>query len=843
MNRLRNFISGSPEYDDDNYPPDNQNNNNANNNNQSSWSSKYGYNNNNNSKQQRSQYHNNNNNNDDLYLSDDDDWGMSTSFSTPNTLRERDRYGHTTAGGHGQQQQFSMEGRRSSSAFWDQSSLDGGGGGLGDIMEISSSSKRGLQEWEREAITRDNIDSFEIGNDDYYHSEQRTRSPPSSRTSSSSSGGMDPPPSSSSASASSGNRNNNAYAEVQEDIRSIDNFVEDQDNNNDDDDTASSSSSKQDEVVNAYRDYLKSIRDGGFESYLTTDNNHEGGDGVGEEYDMTPDFDTSGGGDNNNNNHHHHHHPNGNDDGEDEALERVLDVEEERRVNGSYYDHVYGVRDVRVASSSKNNDGDGGVVGTNSEDQSSPYAAWRAKARTLLQQEREKDRRDMISPSRQILNKFRRQRGNGGNGSSQTRGRARSRSDEDDDRIGITDNLYNASASINSYRLAMCRSMKFRATCIGVCMVLALVSGLSYYGGKSTGTDGGGGVPDVAIPPKSNGASSSAKMKDNSQNLPAGPSDAIINALATFDPIWYDRRTGWEGITFMNAVDFCATHENRVPCPYEIYCNQAVATSGNTPYGGIRPNGEQWSPVSNGANQWVSVGGIFTCQRYTDLHDRKKPEWGITGVSLEHDHGAGGITQNVLCCVDLYNIGALDPFTDWGRQEEMDGVAADTTHETTDLAVVNVPDEIDERDPANAGGNVAASSHNDDLDSQKREKAVIAAFQPIWFSSAHGWTGTSYEDAILFCESYNHMVLCPYAAYCPNGNARAALPGSMVTELDGEEWVPANGPMNTWVQIGKVDGDESTRCTLHHELLGERPQWGIDGTRTEVKHHILCCLM
>ena len=49
--------------------------------------------------------------------------------------------------------------------------------------------------------------------------------------------------------------------------------------------------------------------------------------------------------------------------------------------------------------------------------------------------------------------------------------------------------------------------------------------------------------------------------------------------------------------------------------------------------------------------------------------------------------------------------------------------------------------------------------------------------------------------------------------------------------------------MNTWVQIGTIDGDESTQCTLHHETFGERPQFGVDGTRTDVKHHIMCCLM
>jgi len=285
----------------------------------------------------------------------------------------------------------------------------------------------------------------------------------------------------------------------------------------------------------------------------------------------------------------------------------------------------------------------------------------------------------------------------------------------------------------------------------------------------------------------------------------------------------------------MDAVHFCASHKDRVPCPYEIYCNK----DDGTPYDGIRPGGEQWAAISNGANQWVQVGEMFTCQRYTDLHDHKKPEWGITGVSSEHEHGAGGITQNIMCCVDVYRIGSLDPFTQWGKTKEMDNVEEDSTKETSDSASVNVVDEDREENPNK--GNVAVAS--EDSDAQKQEKAVIAAFQPIWFSTTHGWSGKSYEDAILFCESYNHMVLCPYAAYCPNGHAHSPLPGSMISKVDGEQWAPANGPMNTWVQVGTVDGDESTKCTLHQDMLGERPAWGIDGTRSEVKHHILCCLM
>lgn len=238
-------------------------------------------------------------------------------------------------------------------------------------------------------------------------------------------------------------------------------------------------------------------------------------------------------------------------------------------------------------------------------------------------------------------------------------------------------------------------------------------------------------------------------------------------------------------------------------------------------------------------NVWAQVGGMFTCRRYTDLYDQKTPDWGITGVSSEHEHGAGGITQNLLCCVDLYHIGALDPFTEWGSQDNMNNVEADGAKDTTDAALMNVEDVEGERN--HAEGNAAVMLP--DVATQQREKAVIAAFQPVWFSTAHGWSGGSWSDGALFCESYNDMVLCPWEAYCPNGVARLPLAGSMVLALDGEEWAPANGPLNTWLQIGTIAGDEGTRCTLHHEIRGERPLWGIDGTRTDLKHHILCCRM
>mmetsp|Transcript_32610 Transcript_32610/g.68553 ORF Transcript_32610/g.68553 Transcript_32610/m.68553 type:complete len:774 (+) Transcript_32610:210-2531(+) len=773
MNHLRNFLNGSSNNDDDNDQAiDHNQRNGRHNNNQQS----YGYGNNNRTSK-KLQY--NDNHNDDLYLSDDDDWGMSAFSATQTTTRDNDNDDDHR---HYDGSHYDGE-RRSSSAFWDQSSSNNAMGE--EILGVggSGSGSRGLQEWEREAMMRDSLDddAFEMGktNDDYYHDNSDHHGKRSQRDTT---------------------QQQDAYDEVQEDIRSLET-----DEEGGIDDNASSASSSKEEVVTAYRDYLKSIRDGGFESYLDKEEVEGGG------------MDNANIQNSNSAGNDYHH--------EDEALERVLDIEEERATSSIYGD-MYGVHDMR----SSTNDEDTG---------NSPYSAWRAKAKALLRQEQERERGRAASPSRQILDRFRRKRSSNSNGNNTTS----TSSPQQEQKYG-----YDHLEKLYSYRPAVMQHPRFRGACIGMCLVLSLAVGLSYYGGeKRATTTGDEGTPVLAIPPETSSVPNEIdQSKNNYKNPQLGPSDAIINALQTFDPTWYDRRSGWEGITFTNAVDFCATHENRVPCPYEIYCNEAKEDGPGAPYRGNRPNGEQWSPISNGANQWVQVGGMFTCQRYTDLHDDKKPDWGITGISTEHEHGAGGITQNVMCCVDVYQIGSLDPFTEWGKQglgDEDNHVEADDTKETTDSAVVNIAEDSNAESEKNPNeGNVAIMSE-DNVSSQKREKAVIAAFQPIWFSSAHGWSGTSYEDAILFCESYNNMVLCPYAGYCPNGRGNPALPGSMVTELDGEEWVPANGPMNTWVQIGTIDAEENTRCTLHHDILGERPQWGIDGTRTDVKHHIMCCLM
>jgi hypothetical protein len=290
--------------------------------------------------------------------------------------------------------------------------------------QSSSSSAEALQKWENESIMRvsggDRLqdDVFEIGN------------------------------------PSSNNYNDYYLSQVQDDLEELE--VEDEDvtagNNNNDNDTTAGSTTK-DEVVNAYRDYLRSIRDGGFESYLDEDV----GD-VAENIDVLVDRD-------------HHHR---------------LDVDEEdRRVNGLFY----GVHDVRRTSSS-----------------SSQYSAWRARARQLREEEEEKNRRGQKNV-----------------------GDERWGSDNDGPR---------------SYRIAMLhRSAWFRPTMAVSCLQMALTTGIHNYKHENSSSNATltGGL--MATLSEVGGDSIQHKQLKG-----GGAMDAILNALKIFDPVWFDRHMGWEGI-------------------------------------------------------------------------------------------------------------------------------------------------------------------------------------------------------------------------------------------------------------------------------------------------------
>ncbi|KAL7518382.1 hypothetical protein ACHAWX_003216 [Stephanocyclus meneghinianus] len=664
---------------------------------------------------------------DDLYLSDDDDWGMSALSATQSSLKRPNAYQDHRSGMSGFDHYTIGNTDRSREIFWDQNSVTGNEAGKlqrGADRKVAGE----MQSWEKASMYQDSLnDAFQIGDDDYYHSDQRSLE-----------------------------ENKKAYDEVQEDIRSVE---EEQEEEGADDDN-------KEEVANAYRDYLKSIREGGFESYLNNEDDVE-----------TTDFDNIYGDEKNT-------PVLTNKKGSKSYQENVLEIEEDR----SLYGNLYGIRDMRA--------------------QVSPYSSWRAKAQALVDYDNKRQRGP--SPVRAGIERFRR----------------KGALNVEDGLKDFEDEMVSRGRSY-SYSQPFFHNQRFKRFCFCSVLMLAIIVGLY----NSVGTRSQQESSQMAIPPKNE--ASYQQHNDPQLYLPPNSNNAIANTLKTFDPVWYNRRSGWEGITFIDAVNFCKSKQKRVPCSYELYCNEGP---GLPPYEGVKTNGEQWAAISNGPNQWVQVGAIdndpsSTCKTYKQIH-LGLPDWGITGISKEHAHGAGGITQNLMCCVDANHLesGWWKPDLDEDADSaETSNAPANAAEDTTDE--MNVPSD----------GNAAVASSNNKV--QQREKAVISAFQPVWFATSHGWSGTTYDDAIDFCASYNHMVLCPFSAYCPNGPRSPPLSGSMVLDIDGEEWAPVNGPLNSWVQLGKINGDPATQCALHHDLLGNRPQWGVDGSRPEIKHHVMCCLM
>jgi len=126
-------------------------------------------------------------------------------------------------------------------------------------------------------------------------------------------------------------------------------------------------------------------------------------------------------------------------------------------------------------------------------------------------------------------------------------------------------------------------------------------------------------------------------------------------------------------------------------------------------------------------------------------------------------------------------------------------------------------------------------------------------FKPLWLSSKEGWNGGSYADAVAFCNSVRGKQLCPYSVICPNGPGHAVMGGRNALEfkVEGEQYAPILGGDNHWVMVGNTnntvddgteDKDSSTsKCMTHRQLEGKNPAWGLNGDRSEVKKHIMCC--
>jgi len=292
-----------------------------------------------------------------------------------------------------------------------------------------------------------------------------------------------------------------------------------------------------------------------------------------------------------------------------------------------------------------------------------------------------------------------------------------------------------------------------------------------------------------------------------------------------YDPFWFSENHGWKGTTYEDGREFCESmiHGPDIDdhfrlCPISAHCPNGKDVDKPLVYQmEAFDEGMQWSPISNGFNQWVMVGrssdGPFTCRTHMELNYHE-PDWGIDGTQPE-------LKKYILCCQ--------------GTKEADNGIDMDEVDQS--LATGN-----EAGVPHTGAGN--SSPHPGEQHTDESIAALKRALDPVWFDFVLGWNGGTHDEALEFCDSLDRE-LCPYGAYCPQGPTYPALPGHGLSNSLGEksdQWAPIINANNEWVMIGTIDNNKSTQC-MDYSMLngGDSPSWGLDGSMRETKLHILCC--
>ena len=93
------------------------------------------------------------------------------------------------------------------------------------------------------------------------------------------------------------------------------------------------------------------------------------------------------------------------------------------------------------------------------------------------------------------------------------------------------------------------------------------------------------------------------------------------------------------------------------------------------------------------------------------------------------------------------------------------------------------------------------------------------------------------------------MHLCPSTAHCPNGPQVSKALYLHKDAFEGEQWAPVSNYNNegtsvgnSWLMIGKKDNNPYSTCLQYEEINdGKSAPWNADGSKTELKEHVLCC--
>jgi hypothetical protein len=293
----------------------------------------------------------------------------------------------------------------------------------------------------------------------------------------------------------------------------------------------------------------------------------------------------------------------------------------------------------------------------------------------------------------------------------------------------------------------------------------------------------------------------------DSLGLTEAQSMQIAAVAQRFQPTFYDRRTGWKGQTYVEALEFCQDKNDykdtmlRV-CPYEAIC---PGGEGSRPISGhlnengnldILAYGGSWMPVIDDPNDWVSVGSDNSCVRWSTLYDGTTPDWGNTGEGNEVN------TRHLVCC----NADAVEGFEEdevmkEKQQEEEDkatalAMASDAAQMSaaagdSNIGVIMAEDAgfdmnqatLDEIANIESEGNLNAQD-----DAALPYEIAASKFKPVFFDRDSGWTGSTYYDAVSFCENTgNNLHVCPFQAVCPKGLGEMPI---RTFNADDMMWLP-----------------------------------------------------
>ena len=195
-----------------------------------------------------------------------------------------------------------------------------------------------------------------------------------------------------------------------------------------------------------------------------------------------------------------------------------------------------------------------------------------------------------------------------------------------------------------------------------------------------------------------------------------------------YQPVWYDRSSGWTGQTYSEALTWCDSHDSYIPCPYKVYCpDQKSLILSNDGLSSIMDrDGESWAPVSNADNEWVEISSkAGACDLYSERNDGEHPEWGINGDNNEE------ITRHILCCRE-------HPLQEGDDSSSMNDQKADGEHV------------------------IQASSPPVDW---HIFEAASKKYEPVWFDRDKGWKGQTYQESLDFCaKQMNGYMPCPLDA-------------------------------------------------------------------------------